>query len=123
MKPLTVIKLILLLLFLFYTNPKRAELDTQLRTSVNQDFLKGVTRILNVNLREAFSGDSSVNCFVFSYLHIGRKGYYFGIGGMWIDPHYWSTVSGEYPVCLICFNIIISYMLINLSGTFISLKL
>jgi hypothetical protein len=106
MKPLNVIKLILLLLFLLYTNPKRAELDTQLRTSVNQNFVKGVTRILNVNLREAFSGDSSVNCFIFSYLHIGRKGYYFGIGGMWIDPQYWSTVSGEYAVSLISFDVV-----------------
>lgn len=60
------------LLFLLFTNPDRAELDSHISKSFKYSFVKGVAKYLNVNLREAFSGDSSVNCYVFSYLYAGK---------------------------------------------------
>ena len=96
MRKETAVKVIIFLLFLVYSNPKRAELDGQLRNTFHHNFVKGVAKYLNVNLREAFGGETYVSCLLFSYLKVGRKSYYVGIGGIWIDPSFWSTVSGEF---------------------------
>ena len=96
MRKETAVKIIIVALFLLYSNPKRAELDGQLRSTFNHNFVKGVAKYLNVNLREAFGGETCESCILFSYLKVGKKSYYVGIGGIWIDPSFWSTVSGEF---------------------------
>jgi hypothetical protein len=65
-------KFIAFFLFLLFANPDRAELDSHISKSFKYSFVKGVSKYLNVNLREAFSGDSSVNCYAFSYLYVGK---------------------------------------------------
>jgi hypothetical protein len=84
------IKMVMLAAFLIYSNPSRSQLDSRLLGTLNHNFVKGVARYFKVN----FGGDLK-NCLLFSYLHIGKTGYYIGIGGMWIGPHYWSTLSGK----------------------------
>lgn len=88
------VKLIILILFLIYSNPKRAELDGQLKSAIYHNFVKGVAKYLNVSLRESFTRKTSVSCLLFSYLEVGKRRYYVGVGGMWIDPNFWSTASG-----------------------------
>jgi hypothetical protein len=84
------IKMVMLAVFLIYSNPSRAQLDSRLLGTLNHNFVQGVARYFKVN----FGGDLK-NCLIFSYLHVGKTGYYIGIGGMWIGPHYWSTLSGK----------------------------
>ena len=84
-----VIELVGLVLFLLYANPTRVELDSKLLNSLNTNFVKGAARYL----RASFSGVFT-DRLLYSHLYIGTKGHYFGIGGLWIDPHYWSSVSG-----------------------------
>lgn len=91
MKNEFLIKLVILTVFLIYSNPSRAQLDSRLLGTFNHNFVKGVARYFKVN----FGGDLR-NCLIFSYLYVGRTGYYVGIGGMWIGPHYWSTLSGKF---------------------------
>lgn len=92
MKNELLIKLIILAVFLICSNPSRAQLDSRLLTTLNHNFVKGVARYFKVN----FGGDLK-NCLIFSYMHVGKTGYYIGISGMWIGPHYWSTFSGKLP--------------------------
>ena len=105
MKHESIVKMIILLGILLYTNPKRAELDSLLLNTFNHNFVKGVSKYLSVNLREAFRGDTSINCAFFSYLRSGRREFYVGIAGMWIEPHYWSTVSGEFVYLQLTHNL------------------
>ena len=84
-----VIELVGLILFLLYTNPTRVELDSKLLKSLNTNFVKGAAKYLRASFNGVFA-----NCLLYSHLYIGTKGHYFGIGGLWIDPHYWSSVSG-----------------------------
>ena len=89
MNKILVIELVGLILFLLYTNPTRVELDNKLLKSLNTNFVKGAAQYLRASFNGVFT-----NCSLYSHLYIGTKGHYFGIGGLWIDPHYWSSVSG-----------------------------
>lgn len=91
MKNEFLIKLVMSAVYLIYSNPSRAQLDNRLLGTLNYNFVKGVARYFKVN----FGGDLR-NCLIFSYLHVGTTGYYIGVGGMWIGPHFWSTLSGKF---------------------------
>ena len=108
----SLVKMVVLVIFLIYSNPDRNELDSHVLESFKYSFYRGFSNYMNVNVRATFSrlsswffldddeDDDFVNMMLFSYLPAGKK-LYLGIGGLWIDPKYWSTLSG-YIVCFVC---------------------
>jgi hypothetical protein len=66
-----VIKLIILLVCLFFTNPDRALLDKQFLDSSKYSFVKGMAKYWNYTFKDVFGGDSVIDCQLFSYLNAG----------------------------------------------------
>ena len=106
--------------FLIITNPDRSELDSKVLETFKYSFSRGISNFLNVNVRSSFSrwfsdddssgDDNYVNALLFSYVHgYGNDKLFLGIGGIWIDPSYWSTLSGYVVLgvcCLTLFRIV-----------------
>jgi hypothetical protein len=112
----SLLKLVILVTVLVLTNPDRDELDSHVLESFKYSFFRGVSNYMNVNVRATVSrlsswffleedqDDDVVNMLLFSYLKAGKK-LFIGIGGMWIDPKYWSSLSGYIVCCVCCFSL------------------
>ena len=104
------------LFFLLATNPERSELDSHVLEGFKFSFYRGISNFFNVNVRSSFSrrwfsdDDSSsdenyVNALLFSYVHGGNDKLYLGIGGIWIEPAYWTTLSGYICIAVCCLTL------------------
>ena len=110
---------LVLVFFLIFTNPERSELNSHVLESFKFSFYRGISNFLNINVRSSFSrlfsdddrggDDNYVNALLFSYVYGSGDKLYLGIGGIWIDPSYWSTLSGYVVIgvcCLTLFRIV-----------------
>jgi hypothetical protein len=96
----------LLVIFLLQFNPGKYEFDKFLG---NQQLLKTINKYIRKSFRTLVLGEQYRNLSIFSVINDGSKGYYYGVGGVWIDSDYWQTWPGRgllFAVALVIYEII-----------------